>query len=116
MCIQCTETILKTTCTIHKQAQETPQHPKHSQKHENPYIRPETSKTAFPTVTKLGAKFEFQISKMVVYTSIAPKLHSTQLVSYTNKHRKHNNTPNIVKHTKTAYIRPEMSKTVRGHI
>ena len=39
MCLQCTETILNTTCIIHKQAQETPQHPKHSQKHENPLYR-----------------------------------------------------------------------------
>ena len=72
-----------------------------------------TSKTAFPTVTKepLGAKFEFQISKMVVCASNAPKLYSKQLVSYTSKHRKHHNTPNIAKNTKTPYIRPETSKT-----
>ena len=52
-----------------------------------PYIRPETSKTAFPTVTKepLGTKFEFQNSKMVVCASNAPKLYSKQLVSYTSK-------------------------------
>ena len=106
MCLQCTGTILKTTCTIHKQAQETPQHSKHSQQHENPYIRPDTSKTAFPTVTKepLGAKFEFQISKIVVCASNAPKLYSKQLVSYTSKHRKHHNTPNIAKNTKTPCI------------
>jgi ribosomal protein L30E len=70
------------------------------------YIRPETSKTAFPTVTKepLGAKFEFQISKVVVCASNAPELYSKQLVSYTSKHRKHHNTPNIAKHTKTPVL------------
>ena len=114
MCLQCTGTILNTTCSIHTQAQETPQHPKHSQQHEKPlYIRPETSTTAFPTVTKepLGAKFEFQTSKMVVCASNAPTLYSKQLVSYTSKHMKHYNTPNISKNTKTPYIRPETSKT-----
>ena len=33
MCLQCTETILKTTCILHKQVQETAHYPKHSQKH-----------------------------------------------------------------------------------
>ena len=74
-----------------------------------PCVRPETSKTAFPTVTKepLGAKFEFQISKMVVCASNAPKLYSKQLVSYTSKHRKHHNTPNISKKMK-----PRISRVV----
>ena len=66
-----------------------------------PYIRPDTSKTAFPTVTKepLRTNFEFHISKMVVCASNAPKLYSKQLVSYASKHRKHHNTPNIAKNT-----------------
>ena len=78
----------------------------------NVYTRPDTSKTAFPTVTKelLGAKFEFRNSKMLVCASNAPKLYSKQLVSYTSKHRKHHNTPNTAKNTITPYIRPERSK------
>ena len=113
MCLQCTETIFRTTCIMHKQAQKhsTPNIAKNTK---TPDMRPETSKTAFPTVTKepLGAKFEFQISKMVICASNAPKLYSKQLVSYTSKHRKHHNTPNTAKNTKTPYIRPETSKTV----
>ena len=78
----------------------------------NVYTRPDTSKTAFPTVTKelLGAKFEYRNSKMLVCASNAPKLYSKQLVSYTSKHRKHHNTPNTAKNTITPYIRPERSK------
>ena len=48
---------------------------------------------------------------MGVCASKAPKLYSKQLVSYTSKHRKLHNTPNIAKNTKTPYIRPETSKT-----
>ena len=72
----------------HRKHHTTPNIAKHTN---TPYIRPETSKTAFPTVTKepLGANLEFQISKMVVCASNAPKLYSKQLVSYTSKHRKH---------------------------
>ena len=113
MCLQCTETILKTTCIIHKQAQETPHHPTTANNTKTPYIRPETSKTAFPTVTNepLRTKFEFRNSKMVVCTSNTPKLYSKQLVAYTSKHRKHHNTPNIVKNTNNVYTRPATSKT-----
>ena len=96
-------TILVPYTSKHRKHHNTPNIAKNTK---TPYIRPETSKTAFPTVTKepFGAKFEFQISKMVVCASNAPKLYSTQLVSYTSKHRKHHSTPNIAKNTKTPYI------------
>ena len=88
MCLQCTETILKTTCTIHKQAQETPQHLKHSQTHETPYIRPATSKTVFPTVTKEPLRPKFELKFEIKKRSYVPPMHR----NYTQNNLHHTQT------------------------
>ena len=65
---------------------------------------------------KKSAPYFFNFWLKITYfqpknVSHAPKLYSTQLVSYTNTHRKHHNTQHTAKNTTPPYIRPETSKT-----